>query len=225
MVPPWWQDVAGVDREEFGRRTGCIVLARYSRVTILSAGVRPGCAITGRLFVTTGSRSIRDGSREYCGIDRLEVRDAETENLLGELYIDWLWLRQTGHSGFRRANEPPAGLEHLNALVPAPPAMPAPPDKSACSRFRWTSRETDYNQHIAFQSYFDRAENAVADLGLATSDLGVWEAWYRRRCLAGEVMRLDVGIARDDGIPMVLSVDGETTPRAVLRNVAPGGQP
>lgn len=131
----------------------------------------------------------------YGGLDRVEVRDLGVQD--GPVHARWsawwLWFTAGEHGAIHPLHEPaPKVVVDQDDVLDAPLPVPRIEGGVAASRFRWTSRETDMNDHVFFLSYPQRAENALADAGLDTGALHRWHVWFVRPSFLHEAMTAEV---------------------------------
>lgn len=154
----------------------------------------------------------------YGGVDRVQVRSADDIN--GPVHATWtawwLWFR-IGPRGIEVLHDPaPKVLVDQDDALDPPLPVPRMDTADVASRFRWSSRETDMNNHVFFLSYPQRAENALADAGIDTSALHRWRAWFVRPSFLHEAMTAEV--ARDgDGWMVALRNDARDEVAAYVR--------
>ncbi|NEB03364.1 hypothetical protein [Streptomyces sp. SID13726] len=130
-------------------------------------------------------------SRRYGGIDTSSVVD-DAGLLLAQARHHWLWFRADRGA---LLDEPAPGFtpDEQSTELPPVPVRPSALEESVTDhRFRWSSRETDLNQHVTFSAYVERAENALADEKTGTDGLPRLEAWFRQQSFLGDAMRTAV---------------------------------
>lgn len=155
----------------------------------------------------------------YGGRDRLALRPADEPGApaVATWTAWWLWFRQGDGGRLRLLDEPAPGLlaeqdDRFDDMEPAP-AVDAGEDAST---FRWTSRETDLNEHVFFMSYVERGENALADAGVDTGTLHRWRTWFLRPAFLGERMTAQVE-QRGDAFLVALHNEDRSEVSAVVR--------
>lgn len=136
-----------------------------------------------------------DASPRYGGRDRIEITD-EHGTIVARWRQHWLWHRvETGELVHTPAPGVPVGQEQLLDGPPPRPGLDQPVDRRP---FRWTTRETDVNQHINVLGYLERAENALADAdGLDPDRATDVRLWFRRPAFLADAMVADTGRHQD----------------------------
>ncbi|MGI8335643.1 hypothetical protein ACRYCC_37305 [Actinomadura scrupuli] len=214
--PQWWLPVSGMTREQFWTTKKHALVARSTTVRSLEAGCRPSDKVTVEHEITHGRRERPGRDPEYGFVDALRVRRDRDGAVIADLTSHSLWI-DFGGGAPRVATAPPDGLDcPLEELPPVDPP-PVPGEPVASMRFRWTARECDVtNDHVSFPRYAERAENALADAGIALPDRPVWQGWYRYEFVGDD--RTTVVTSRDgDSIVFGFIRDEERRPRVLLR--------
>jgi hypothetical protein len=214
--PQWWRPAAGMTREQFWTTRQCALMARSSTIRILQSGCRPNDQVTVEHVITHGRRERPQREPEYGFVDELRVLREADGAVLADLTMNTVWV-DAGENGPRIAPAPPRGLNCPLRELPAIEPLPAVAEPLATARFHWTERECDVtNRHVSFPSYVERAENALADAGLAMPERPVWQGWYRYEFVGDDWATVT---ASRDGGAFVLGFrrDEERRPRVVLR--------
>jgi hypothetical protein len=157
-------------------------IAREPRGTELDAGL--SVRFTARLGFTLDARS---GSRRYGSHDGIQLVGEHGESL-ARWTQHWLWFAPTTGT---LLEEPAPGLR-ADQSEELPSTEPPPRLSSGVggTRFRWTQRETDVNRHVTAYAYLERAENAMADAGLAARGHRRAGLWFRRPSFLGDLMSI-----------------------------------
>jgi hypothetical protein len=214
--PQWWLPVTGMTREEFWTSRRHALMVRTTAIRTLAGGCRPSDKVTVNHVISHGRRERPNRAPEYGFIDFLEVVRDTDGAVLGDLTSHTVWIDFT--AGMPKvAERPPEGIDCPLADLPPTEPLPKLTEPLAQSSFRWTARECDVaNDHVSFPRYLERAENALADAGLAVPERPVWRGWYRHEFRCGDATTVTV-CREGDGLLFGFAPQGERRPRAFLR--------
>ncbi|ROO90826.1 hypothetical protein EDD29_8565 [Actinocorallia herbida] len=215
--PQWWLPVSGMTRERFWTSRRHSLMARTSTVRILEGGCRPSEKVTVEHEITHGRRARGHRAPEYGFIDELRVRRDRDGLVVADLVSHTTWI-DFGDGVPKVAAAPPEGLDCPLEELPPPAPMPTAGEGLAEGLFRWTPRECDFtNQHVSFPRYVERAENALADAGLALPARPVWQGWYRADFKAGEPTTVATSRGDDGALVFAFSGPDDLRPRVWVR--------
>lgn len=187
----FWPAAVGSTGADYLAATGVRSLLMQLSIERAAHAVADDHDLALRMVTTLGHQPAAAGKpARYGGVDRVEVRSADGPD--GPVHATWTawWLWFTlGAAGIQLLHEPAPGvLVDQDDMLDAPLPVPRLDGGDVASRFRWSSRETDMNNHVFFLSYPQRAENALADAGIDTSALHRWHAWFVRPSFLHEAM-------------------------------------
>lgn len=129
----------------------------------------------------------------YGGFDRIRLRDPDGDAVVASWTGWWLWFRAGEHGALSLLHEPAPGvIVDQDDVLPEAVRPPRSAQPAVGTRFRWTARETDTNDHVFSLAYLERAENALADQGVDTSTLHRWHVWFQRPSFLGEAMACEI---------------------------------
>lgn len=211
----WWRRAVGMTHSDYYRRYRLGAVLTYLAVDVFDVPLMPQDAITVEYDGPLGRYVYSpDKPARYGGLDHLALI-AEDGREAARLRSYWLWFRTPEQGRPGTIAEPPPLFPPRDEVFDPHPAAPAVTGTLA-TRFRWTRRETDLNQHVNSLSFLERAENAVAEAGLAVSPTGRWEIWYAKPGFEGR--QVDAYVAEAATHIDVRLTDTEAThPLATLR--------
>lgn len=206
LLPDIWRELAGVSRDTYFATHPARLVFSHLRIELTHAQL--GLDQEARLAFDnfTGIYRGRDGRPRHGLKDHFTVASAS-----GETALRWtaevFWIHADGALAGRPLEEPPPGLRHDQSReLEGPPPRPEDTGEPA-GTFRWTPRETDFNRHVYFQSYLERAENALADACHDPAGPTVWDVWFARPAFLGDEMT--ASIASADGTHTIALRRGE----------------
>lgn len=206
VLPDTWAALAGTTRDDYFATHPARLVFSYLRVERLPARLRLDEQVSLHFTGLAGHYPGRDGAPRYGLRDHLVISGQDGEALRWDACVYWVRMDGGGAGGFLDTPAPALRADQSQALT-VPPRRP-PVEGDVVGRFRWTPRETDFNRHVYFGSYLERAENALADLGRDPSLPTTWELWFSRPAFLGETMEALVeesdgtaviALRRDDG--------------------------
>ena len=207
ILPDTWAALAGTTRDDYFATHPARLVFAYLRVERLPARLRLDEQASLHFTGLAGHYPGRDGTPRYGLRDHLVISGQGGEALRWDACVYWVGMQGEGAGGFLSSPAPDLLADQSNALQPPPPRPEV--DGEVCGAFRWTPRETDFNRHVYFNAYLERAENALADLGRDPSLPATWELWFSRPAFLGETMEAlveesgdtaAVALRRDDGV-------------------------
>ncbi|WP_165964014.1 hypothetical protein [Actinomadura sp. KC216] len=215
--PQWWLPVSGMTREEFWRSRMHALVARSTIVRILEGGCRPSDRVTVNHVIRHGRRARPNRRPEFGFVDFLEVVRDSDGAVLADLTSHTVWVDFSSGTP-KVAESPPSGLDCPLEDLPEIDPLPTLTTPVASSSFRWTPRECDVtNNHVSFPSYVERAENALADAGLALPERPVWQGWYRLEFRCDERTTVRICEEEDGGLLFGFCNEDERRARTFVR--------
>lgn len=202
VINEFWPNATGRPGNDFLAATDCRTLLMHLVIERRAVPVPDEHDVVVEIVTPLGAQRPGGRAPRYGGID--QVRFIDPERPAGDQVVAtwkgwWLWFRAGEHGSMRLLDQPAPGvaLEQDDTLEEPerPPRLDA---AEPGSRFRWTSRETDTNDHVFSLSFVERAENALADRGVDTGQVHRWQTWWLRPAFLGEAM-----------LPQVEERDGE----------------
>lgn len=207
ILPDTWNALAGMSRDAYFAAHPVRLVFSYLRIQRLAARLRLDEQVAVRFHGLAGHYPGRDNTPRYGLEDHLTITRPDGEEALRwTAAVYWVGMEGGAAGGFLDRPAPGLRADQSQALTSPPPRPSAGGD--VVGRFRWTPRETDFNRHVYFQSYLERAENALADVGGDPSLPATWELWFSRPAFLGETMEAlveepdrsaVVALRRDDG--------------------------
>ena len=181
----FWPTTTGASGNDYVARTGMRTLLLQVALERAPRPVPDEHDLSVEVDTTLGA--LPGAMPRYGGLDRMLLRTPGDGGVVATWTGWWLWFRQDEDGGVSLLHEPAPGLivdqtDELQEAVRPPRLERA----TVGTRFRWTARETDTNDHVFSLAYLERAENALADEGVDTSGLHRWHAWFMRPSFLGE---------------------------------------
>jgi hypothetical protein len=202
------QLLAGKSRAEYFAETGWSPITTYFAVEATEQATFLDAAVDVHYDDTLGAVGGRFG-----GVDQITLR--VNDQKVASVRHHWLWFNVSTSSLLTG----PAPLTKVDqgAELPKPPR---PPDRAGAlpaGSFRWTTRETDRNQHVNAAAYIERAENAVADAGADSVPHHRADIWFRRPTFRGDQMNALVrGMDTNVLVDLVAAGSGESCSTLLL---------
>lgn len=196
-------ELAGLSRIDYFTKHGCAPVIAFLEVT--SAG--PATRLDDEIHMDVRARVgfVPGEAPRYGGITLLTLTD-ENGVELGQLRNHWFWFNTETRSVQR---EPVFATVDQDEALEEPPERPRLGGDANVQPFRWALRDTDLNHHANTAAYLERAENAIADLGLDAVPLRQAKMWFRRPSFLGETMHTGVQGIDHGALVDIASTDGD----------------
>lgn len=196
LLPEIWTELAGMSRDAYFAAHPARLVFSHLRIQRLPCPLRLDEQVRLEFDGLVGRYPGRDGQPRFGLQDRFSVLSSDSVPALRwTAEVFWVGVDGERAAGYLRQEAPALRHEQSRELDPPPPR----PDVAGepAGAFRWTPRETDFNRHVYFQSYLERAENALCDAGLDPAAATSWDLWFSRPAFEGEHMALTLGQAAD----------------------------
>lgn len=197
ILPAIWQGLAGTSRDAYFAAHPARLVFSHLRIDLPGPRLELDEEVVLSFDGLVGAYPGRDGRPRYGLKDQFAILSAN-----GEPALRWtaevFWIHADGPRAGRFLDRPAPGLRHgqEHPLEPPPPR----PDEAGTpvGTFRWTPRETDFNRHVYFQSYLERAENTLADAGIDPAERSHWDLWFLRPAFLGDTMHVELAAGAED---------------------------
>lgn len=133
--------------------------------------------------------SVAGPSPRYGAVDSIDLEVAGGD-VLASCRHHWMWFHR--ERAEVAAAPVPGVLVGQDSELSRPPRRPDTSAAETVSRFRWTLRESDINQHANVAAYVERAENAAAEADVDTAAPRRAAMWFRRPSFSGDWMEARV---------------------------------
>lgn len=181
----WWRKAIGLTHAQYYHQYRLGAVLTYLAVDIRDVALMPQDPISVRFRTLLGRyASAPEKPPRYGGIDELALV-AEDGREAARITSYWLWFRTPVEGKPGTIAEPPPLFQGSDRMFP-PHTQAAAFDGAPAGEFRWSRRETDLNQHVNSLAFVERAENALADAGVAVAPVGRFEIWYQKPGFAGQ---------------------------------------
>lgn len=210
----WWQDMVGVSFSDYFLQHFNGSVLTYLRIQVEPVKLMPQQTLRVTVQSLLGKYPPAKGKAARYGGHDIVTLATEDGQVVARLWGYWLWFHFPMDGGKPGTlTEPPPIFEPIDRELAAQPPLPEVAGDHVNS-FAWTLRETDLNRHATSLAYLERAENAVADAGVALNGVGTSEIWYLKPGFPGQ--RMDAWVHPGDGETLVRLENCETGKTATI---------